>query len=669
MAYMLGDRTCMDSLRKDITDLQGTMIDVFSRVGAVRYPSWKFPDKLSCDLDLVDLLERYDHIEGDPEFTQHSHVVLLELIIDRLLLLLQSFTEYTELIIRDSGLPKSFGLGPSMSIGLAVRNSWSKLLKLGTAYQKCISRPQSSYLISQHGSVIPSMTDSQYHMAKHTRTVYSQTVESFLVPCDACAIAQSSLREVSDTIIDVCNRQNLPCSLTKVRDMLPLGRTLSPAEMRYWANEESKDLARINKHLCELMQTICPLKKQLEVAKTENEKLQRGVESCRTQMQEQRGEQQRQSEKMERKLKENMQESKKAADMLKKDKEDLKKETVVLEEKISQLKKELKEQHTTSGENLDGSKKKILDILDKVRKGEMSMLEQKVSDLKNHLESTIKQLQDSEEALSKEKAHVESLQNNKDSLQIKQRSLLQQLDRVAHENEELQGSLGEAEDEKAKLLHQYEKIEEEKKKLKCQLGEQLEVVKVLQREKQSLEESISGMDKQLSDLQQTLQKQREREKLLVSYPELNPPPEFESTGDLTEDMEKQLQANSLRITILEEENSRLRISLSKLREKSHQGPLRTVSQTQLWSLLHDTESATLETQHQPINKKKPSLQLGSRGTLQSSASSLNEKRVSTGSTHQALNVLTLPAENLSLSAVARAKQAKGRNRTPNLDRK
>ncbi|XP_018115927.1 coiled-coil domain-containing protein 157-like isoform X4 [Xenopus laevis] len=83
MTNLLGDRTCMESLRKDITDLQGTLIDVFSRVGAVRYPSWKFPDKMSCDLDLVDLMERYDYVEGDSEYTQLSHVVLLELIVDR----------------------------------------------------------------------------------------------------------------------------------------------------------------------------------------------------------------------------------------------------------------------------------------------------------------------------------------------------------------------------------------------------------------------------------------------------------------------------------------------------------------------------------------------------------------------------------------------------------
>ncbi|XP_056384650.1 coiled-coil domain-containing protein 157 isoform X5 [Hyla sarda] len=83
MAGLLGDRTCMESLRKDITDLQGTLIDVFSRVGAVRFPSWKFPDKTSCDLDLVQLLDRYDFVEDDTDYTQLSHMVLLELVIDR----------------------------------------------------------------------------------------------------------------------------------------------------------------------------------------------------------------------------------------------------------------------------------------------------------------------------------------------------------------------------------------------------------------------------------------------------------------------------------------------------------------------------------------------------------------------------------------------------------
>ena len=32
---------------------------------------------------MVALLEHYDHVPGDPEFTQLAHAVLLELVIDR----------------------------------------------------------------------------------------------------------------------------------------------------------------------------------------------------------------------------------------------------------------------------------------------------------------------------------------------------------------------------------------------------------------------------------------------------------------------------------------------------------------------------------------------------------------------------------------------------------
>ncbi|KAM7144603.1 coiled-coil domain-containing protein 157 [Macrochelys suwanniensis] len=139
MAYLLGNPNCMESLRKDITDLQGAIIDVFSRVGAVRYPSWKFPNKVSCDLDLVALLEHYDYVENDSEFTQHSHVMLLELVIDRLLLLLQSFTGYVENLINEQGVPPSRAVGPCMSIGLAVRKYWNSMLKLGVLHQQLVT--------------------------------------------------------------------------------------------------------------------------------------------------------------------------------------------------------------------------------------------------------------------------------------------------------------------------------------------------------------------------------------------------------------------------------------------------------------------------------------------------------------------------------------------------
>jgi len=79
----VGRRDCVESLREDLIDLQGAVLEVFSRTGPVRCPSWKFPDKLSCNLDLVPLLQQYEHVEGDEEFNQHSHIVLLELVVDR----------------------------------------------------------------------------------------------------------------------------------------------------------------------------------------------------------------------------------------------------------------------------------------------------------------------------------------------------------------------------------------------------------------------------------------------------------------------------------------------------------------------------------------------------------------------------------------------------------
>lgn len=83
MSQLLDHQDCIERLQKDLVDLQGAVLDVFSRTGPVRVPSWKFPDKLSCHLDMVSLLDEYDFVDGDGASNQHSRVVLLELVIDR----------------------------------------------------------------------------------------------------------------------------------------------------------------------------------------------------------------------------------------------------------------------------------------------------------------------------------------------------------------------------------------------------------------------------------------------------------------------------------------------------------------------------------------------------------------------------------------------------------
>lgn len=48
---------------------------------------------------------------------------------------------------------------------------------------------------------------------------------------------------------------------------------------------------------------------------------------------------------------------------------------------------------------------------------------------------------------------------------------------------------------------------------------------------------------------------------------------FAGTGNITEDMEKQLQANHIRISVLEQENTKLRAALAKVKAAAQQGVL------------------------------------------------------------------------------------------------
>ena len=82
MAHLLGSQNCLESLAVDIGDVHETITDIFGRVGSVRFPSWKYPDKASCDLDINKLLARYCYSK-DEDHSKLSHIILFELLIDR----------------------------------------------------------------------------------------------------------------------------------------------------------------------------------------------------------------------------------------------------------------------------------------------------------------------------------------------------------------------------------------------------------------------------------------------------------------------------------------------------------------------------------------------------------------------------------------------------------
>ncbi|NXR75890.1 CC157 protein, partial [Pycnonotus jocosus] len=591
MAHLLGHRRCMESLRADLRDLQAAIADVGSRAGAVRFPSWKFPDKVSCELDIPVLLQRYRHRDSEPEFSQHAHVVLLELLIDRLLLLLQSFTGYAETLLSGRAVPPARGLGPCMSAGLTARTFWSTMLKLGAFCQQLRdeekdcrweiptqqstppSAPQAekyqehrkrflpdvlesgtvpeaaqstSVCLCPSAHVLGSSGSSQLwagpSLAQSTCSVSTQTPGSPLGSCDTCSSAQASLHEVGRAITSICQSQNIPSALSKFQEVLEDSagrRNLSAKDMSYWASEQSKDLSRINKHLQGLLQQVNPLKAELEEAGKQNKKLQKQVEDFSRKLQAEKDTQAEQQRKAEQSLKAKDKEHSEAVARLERDKDELRRGTELLGHSgcvFTEL-----------------SKTTLLDTMTTmVAQSQVLELEEKVQVLTGQRNSLEQELSATSTQLEKEKVRVESMSRHEESLQAKQSTLLQQLDSLDQEREELQASLGEAEEDKAQLAKQLEQSQE-------QSGKQL----------QAQQANTSRLEEQAQEL-------RERERLLVFFPDLHVPTEmqFESSGNLTEDMESQLQANSIRIEVLQRENAQLEALLTKVKAAAEQGMLK-----------------------------------------------------------------------------------------------
>ncbi|XP_039188492.1 coiled-coil domain-containing protein 157 isoform X3 [Crotalus tigris] len=648
MVSLLVNRNCMESLRKDITDLQGTVISVFSHAGAVRFPSWKFPDKVSCDLDLVALMGQYDFVENDPEFTQHSHVVLLELVIDRLLLLLQSFTGYTESLMSEEAVPPSRAVGPSMSIGLTVRKYWNSMLKLGALYQQMVAEKkytkdasnlkssframkaenehlksvspesdvtlpgfQSSLLTSSAGSrlldnALSARSDPSVNLPG--RSVHSQTIESCLVPCDACESTQVSLQEVGKAIIDICSTLNISSSLGKFLKMVEErlgGKLLTAMDVSYWATEQSKDLSRISKHIQMLMGLINPLKGELEEFEKQKNELKQQLENLDGCLQKEKEAKKQQRVETEQLLQKKERESQQLMAKLQKAKEDLGNRAVSLEMNLSTLKEKLQAQESTIQE-LEQARKDLQQEMESkmVDKDEVDKREEQLKALSSQLERVEQQLNWTTLELNKERARGDSMLQHQESLQAKQQTLMQQLDSLDQECEQLKTSMADGEDDRQMMRERLKEVQEEKWEIQGRLEAQKDfccriqkackitctalstqkLTEKLKQEKQSLEQSSSELQRTISELGELIHEMKEKEKLLVFFPDLHLPVEtqFETSGNVMEDMGKQLQANNIRISILEEENARLRNAIGKMKEPAQQEMQKFVLPTQLW---------------------------------------------------------------------------------------
>ncbi|XP_014891428.1 coiled-coil domain-containing protein 157 [Poecilia latipinna] len=598
MSELLGHKDCIKSLRKDLVDIQGAIVDVVSRTGPISYTSWKFPNKLASDLDLMDLLEEYDFVNGEDAYNQHSHVVLLELVVDRLLFLLQSVSAYSELQRGRQGRDQSHQKG-CLSVGLVVRNYWGTLLKCVNKkenskdikqtktktldYSKTesyVSSPTSPgpHLCRNCSSALFSPTSPQksersgpvhnapfYSKAKHHNTACQMT-ESSLIPCDACHRVQSLLRSTGDALIDLFQSEGLPSSLKRLSGAMK--DTVGPGQMTVgdvtqWAQEQLRDMRCLAKHLQDVRSTVQPLREALAKAETDRNRSGSQLASAKKEFQQEVEKHQVRMAQLESSLQTAERTSQETQQRLQEERKQSKREILSLEESNTRLKEKVQLQQETL-ETLVGEKLGLQQKVETLQKEEKTCceLQQMIQKLKTQLSAT-------RLLLDKEKAKYQSAFHQQESMQAKQNSLLKRVDALDVEREELQRQLEVKEEAQTNLKNQLKKITDLKEQEQAELSQQQDICKELQKEKQTLQTRVEELEKRVAELMEHVKALRERERLLVAFPELNnwAHTQPQSTGNLILDMEQQQQSNNIRIKILEQENVTLHKSLEKLRQR------------------------------------------------------------------------------------------------------
>ncbi|XP_036382053.1 coiled-coil domain-containing protein 157 [Megalops cyprinoides] len=418
------------------------------------------------------------------------------------------------------------------------------------------------------------------NIAADTRTVSSQTVNSSLVPCDACTKVQSSLRGVSDTLVELCQSQGLPsslvCFLDAVDGTLGVGR-LSATDLAQWAEEQTRDLGRVGKHLAKMRATVQPLRESLIALEAARDELRARLERAEEQLEREAAERRADVQKLELRLQEAQSQRQEAVNRQKGEQEELTRSVASLEERNSKLQEQL------------GLQLENVRILESIRDGLTQELKarQVDQDAFRELEERNKMLETQFSAnqvlLDKECAKYQSACRQQESMQVKQKALLEQVDILDQECTELQKQLEEGQEGKEELQKKLAQMSEEKNELKAQLKQQKGQMAELQKQKQGLESRVEELQGSVTQLQEEMQELVQRVRLLVAFPELSPAgnAQPQSTGDVLKDMEQQLKANCVRIRVLEQENATLCSSLGKLKERAQLRDLRVISPQQM----------------------------------------------------------------------------------------
>ncbi|XP_068750347.1 coiled-coil domain-containing protein 157-like [Montipora capricornis] len=680
MAHLLGSQACLDSLRQDITDVQTTVMDLLSRVGSVRSPSWKYPDKISCELDIDDLLERYSYSNNE-DHCKLSHIILFELLIDRLVLLLQGMAQYCDQLLTScDGRPVSGKiLGSSMSVGLVAKKFWNKLVHVQqTTQQLQFERKTKNKTMSKmedtitdlrdeikvfkqaldkksgKSSVIKGKIQSQSATTTSVKFILSpseelslesstpsrdltlsvedvanaktfeesstQTYDTAFIPCEACARTQQNLIEVGSEVIKVCESQGLPSSLAKQKKLLRQS-LMAAADVSRWASEQNQDLRRINDHLDNLYAQINPLEEKLRMSKQTCANLGKQIKDLEEQLENEHSKTQEKEEEFRAHIEKVVAEKDQVITDAEKMNNDLVKGKEVLHDMMLKL-KEKKTKYKESMKTLGEENSKLLTELDKECKevARLTLVESEVQRLNVELDEVQAKLKDTTIELDKIQARNKTMERHEKALQSKHDALLKRVDELDKECEQLRDHVIETDGVRDELQGVMEDLEAEKDKLTVELDSKKNLLEELKKEKKQLMHEVEEFEARTKELEQELKETQEKLQLVIEFPSIDAKQSSQSdkavifNGDspseaeVAKDMERQVMANNIRILTLEEQNEKLRKSITFLMNARENMSKKKIQEpVALWKANNEEEREQRDVLSRPFHENTPDM--------------------------------------------------------------
>ena len=86
MAFSVGSRSCIESLKSDLRSIKSGLKEVLlacTKRESLEVPSWRFPEKLAASLDTDEMLRDLAYSSSSEDMNCSTHVLLLELVVDR----------------------------------------------------------------------------------------------------------------------------------------------------------------------------------------------------------------------------------------------------------------------------------------------------------------------------------------------------------------------------------------------------------------------------------------------------------------------------------------------------------------------------------------------------------------------------------------------------------